>query len=286
MNSRETRGRPSFSIEFFPPRTDEARERLLEVHRELAALEPHFFSVTYGAGGSTREGTRRTVMALQELGSSVAPHLSFGGSTDEEVLALLQDYRRAGIDRLVALRGDIPSGLGLASEYRYASELVAFIRRETGDHFHIDVACYPEIHPQARNYATDVSYFRQKVDAGANSAITQYFFNADAYFYFVDQCAAAGVHIPIVPGIMPITNYVSLAKFSANCGAEIPRWIARRLEGYGDDQESIRQFGMEVVTTLCETLLEGGAPGLHFYSMNQSRSVVALWQDLGLSSRC
>jgi len=271
-----------FSIEFFPPRTDEGREKLLNVHDQLAALGPAFFSVTYGAGGSTREGTRQTVMALQARGSRVAPHLSFGGSTDDEVAALLRSYQQAGIDRLVVLRGDIPSGYGMTSQYRYASELVSFVREQTGDHFHIDVACYPEIHPAAKDYQTDLRYFKVKVDAGANSAITQYFFNPDAYFHFVDQCQLAGIDIPIVPGIMPITNYVNLAKFSANCGAEIPRWIRQRLEGFGEDTESLRSFGIEVVTSLCEKLLTGGAPGLHFYAMNQAGAVSTLWQNLGL----
>ncbi|MBT8146311.1 MAG: methylenetetrahydrofolate reductase [NAD(P)H] [Gammaproteobacteria bacterium] len=274
-----------FSIEFFPPRTEQGREKLLAVHDRLAALKPEFYSVTYGAGGSTREGTRSTVMALKERGSQVAPHLSFGGSSDEEVLELLNGYQRAGINRLVALRGDIPSGLGSASQHRYASELVEFVRRETGDYFYIDVACYPEIHPDAPDYTSDIEYFKVKADAGADSAITQYFFNPDAYFYFVDQCRNNGITIPIVPGIMPITNYANLARFSNNCGAEIPRWIRQRLESYGDDVESVRSFGIDVATALCENLLAGGAPGLHFYAMNQATSVIAIWQNLDLSNR-
>lgn len=197
---------------------------------------------------------------------------------------MLRSYQQAGIDRLVVLRGDLPSGYG-SSQHRYASELVSFVRRETGDHFHIDVACYPEIHPAAKDYRTDIDYFRIKVDAGADSAITQYFYNPDAYFYFLDQCAGAGIRIPVVPGIMPITNYEKLARFSANCGAEIPRWIQRRLEGYGDDTESLRSFGIDVVTSLCEKLLAGGAPGLHFYAMNQAGSVSTIWQNLDLSNR-
>jgi methylenetetrahydrofolate reductase (NADPH) len=286
MNKTDDNANSSgFSIEFFPPRTDQGREKLLAVHDRLATLGPEFFSVTYGAGGSTREGTRSTVMALLERGSVVAPHLSFGGSTDQEVIALLQGYREAGVNRLVLLRGDIPSGLGAASQHRYASELVEFVRRETGDHFHIDVACYPEIHPDAPDYQTDIGFFRAKVEAGASSAITQYFFNPDAYFYFVDQCRAAGIEIPIVPGIMPITNYASLARFSSNCGAEIPRWIKRRLESYGNDTDSIRSFGIEVVTRLCQTLLAGGAPGLHFYAMNQAASVSAIWRNLDPGKR-
>lgn len=274
-----------FSIEFFPPRTEQGREKLLIVHDKLSALQPDFFSVTYGAGGSTREGTRNTVMALKERGSTVAPHLSFGGSADSEVLELLQGYRNAGIDRLVLLRGDIPSGLGSASQHRYASELVEFVRRETGDFFHIDVACYPEIHPDAPDYQRDIDYFKVKVDAGADSAITQYFFNPDAYFYFVDQCQAAGITIPIIPGIMPITNFANLARFSNNCGAEIPRWIRQRLECFGDDMDSIRSFGIDVAMALCDNLLAGGAPGLHFYAMNQSGSVTAIWQNLDLTNR-
>jgi methylenetetrahydrofolate reductase (NADPH) len=276
--------RPDFSIEFFPPRSDEGRDRLYEVHAQLASLAPDYFSVTYGAGGSTRQGTLQTVLALKDRGSSVAPHLSFGGSTDEEVAGLLAEYRQAGIERLVVLRGDIPSGLGSVSQYRYASELVRFVREQTGDHFHIDVACYPEVHPQSRNFEADIAFFKIKVEAGADSAITQYFYNPDASFYYVERCRQAGIDIPIVPGIMPITNYASLAKFSANCGAEIPRWIQKRLESFGDDSASIRAFGIEVVTGLCERLLEGGAPGLHFYAMNQARAVTTIWQNLGLSS--
>ena len=274
----------AFSIEYFPPRNPEAEEKLLKTHSELSALNPDFFSVTYGAGGSTRTGTRNTVMHLMATGSAVAPHLSFGGSSEAELLALLDDYRAAGIQRLVALRGDIPSGMGSGAQYRYASELVAFIREKTGNHFHIDVACYPEIHPQANSYDEDLLYFKQKVDAGADSAITQYFYNIDAYWYFVEQCQARDIRVPIVPGIMPITNYSKLAKFSANCGAEIPRWIKQKLEGFGDDTQSIREFGIETVSRLCERLLEQGAPGLHFYSMNQSRAVTAIWNNLSLSS--
>jgi methylenetetrahydrofolate reductase (NADPH) len=275
----------NFSIEFFPPRTNEGQEKLLAVHDSLAELGPEFFSVTYGAGGSTREGTRKTVLALKERGSCVAPHLSFGGSSDEDIAQLLHTYKQAGINRLVALRGDIPSGFGSASQYRYASELVSFVRRETGDHFHIDVACYPEIHPAARTYQSDIDFFKVKVDAGASSAITQYFYNPDAYFYFVEQCTKAGITIPIVPGIMPITNYEKLAKFSASCGAEIPRWIQQRLQDFGDDTDSLRSYGLDVVTKLCEKLLAGGAPGLHFYAMNQAGSVRNIWRNLDLSSR-
>jgi len=271
-----------FSFEFFPPRTDAGMEKLMIVHQELAALRPDFFSVTYGAGGSTRDGTRQAVTKISQAGSAVAPHLSFGGSSKEDILALLESYREMGINRLVALRGDIPSGTGAASQYFYANELIEFVREKTGDHFHIEVACYPEIHPQSDSYDSDISFFKKKVDAGANSAITQYFYNPDAYFYFVDNCEKAGIEIPIVPGIMPITNFTSLQRFSVNCGAEIPRWIRQRLQSYGDDVESIRAFGAEVVLHLCEDLLAGGAPGLHFYSMNQTEPVRQIWQQLDL----
>jgi methylenetetrahydrofolate reductase (NADPH) len=274
-----------FSIEFFPPRTAEAASKLDQVHAELALLKPDFFSVTYGAGGSTREGTRQLVLKYQGLGSQVAPHLSFGGTDETEIRGLLDTYRAAGIGRLVALRGDIPSGSGSSLQHRYASELVEFIRRETGDAFHIDVACYPETHPEAKSYSSDVAYFKRKVDAGANGAITQYFYNPDAYFRFVDYCSAQGISIPIVPGIMPITNYVNLARFSANCGAQIPQWLANRLNEFGDDMDGLREFGSDVVTSLCEKLLDGGAPGLHIYSMNLSRSVSRIWQNLSLADR-
>ena len=282
MNSMNTDAR--FSFEFFPPRTDVGMEKLLTVHQELAALKPDFFSVTYGAGGSTRDGTRQTVTAIQQAGSDVAPHLSFGGSSREDIAALLKSYQDLGITRLVALRGDIPSGTGVAAQYYYANELIEFVRATTGDHFHIEVACYPEIHPQSESFDSDILYFRKKVEAGANSAITQYFYNPDAYFYFVDCCTRAGIDIPIVPGIMPITNFNNLQRFSNNCGAEIPRWIRQRLQSYSDDSASIRQFGVEVVQQLCEKLLQGGAPGLHFYSMNQTEPVRQIWQQLGLKA--
>ena len=269
-----------FSIEFFPPRTSAGEEKLDIVHAELSKLSPEFFSVTYGAGGSTRDGTKRAVTRFREAGSRVAPHLSFGGSDEGDILKLLHEYKEAGIDRLVCLRGDAPSGMGSASLYRYANELVEFVRKETGDHFAIDVACYPEVHPQSRSVESDLEFFKAKVDAGANSAITQYFYNADAYFGFVDDCARAGINIPIVPGIMPITNYANLARFSAACGAEIPRWLTKRLEFLEPDDDALREFGLEVVTDLCEQLLAGGAPGLHFYSMNQADSVTRLWQNL------
>ncbi len=274
-----------FSFEFFPPKTEAGEHKLAQVHQELAQLNPDFFSVTYGAGGSTRDGTRQAVMNIHHAGSNVAPHLSFGGSTEEEILGLLRFYQAAGISRMVALRGDIPSGMGGANSFYYANELIALIRKTTGDHFHIEVACYPEVHPKSESYESDIHYFKKKVDAGANSALTQYFYNPDAYFHYVDSCRKAGITIPIVPGIMPITNYANLARFSANCGAEIPRWMRLRLQGYGDDTASIQAFGIEVVTQLCENLLAGGAPGLHFYTMNQSGPVSSIWQNLALSSR-
>jgi methylenetetrahydrofolate reductase (NADPH) len=274
-----------FSFEFFPAKTEVGEEKLREVHRQLALLNPDFFSVTYGAGGSTRDGTRSAVEAIHKAGSNVAPHLSFGGSSEAEIIALLNDYKAMGISRLVALRGDIPSGTGATSSYYYANELVEFVRRHTGEHFHIEVACYPEIHPKSDSYESDLHFFKKKVDAGANGAITQYFYNADAYFYYVERCQDMGITIPIVPGIMPITNYANLARFSSNCGAEIPRWVRQRLQAYGDDADSIREFGIEVVSQLCDALLDGGAPGLHFYTMNQSGPVSAIWHNLGLSTR-
>lgn len=274
-----------FSFEFFPPKTEVGEQKLAEVHSQLALLKPDFFSVTYGAGGSTRDGTRQAVSNIQQAGSNAAPHLSFGGSTEQEILTLLNFYKDLGINRLVALRGDIPSGTGGANSFFYANELIDVIRRNTGDHFHIDVACYPEIHPKSDSFDTDLHYFKKKIEAGADSAITQYFYNPDAYFYYVERARSAGIDVPIVPGIMPITNYANLARFSTNCGAEIPRWMRQRLQSFGDDSQSIKEFGTEVVTQLCEKLLEGGAPGLHFYTMNQYAPVSAIWNNLGLSSR-
>jgi methylenetetrahydrofolate reductase (NADPH) len=271
----------TFSFEFFPPKTHEGAEKLRAVRQKLGSLQPEFFSVTFGAGGSTREGTWNTVMALHGEGYPVAPHISCIGTTHESVRELLNGYRQAGIRRLVALRGDMPSGAaGGAGDFRYANELVEFVRRETGDWFHVEVAAYPEYHPQARSPADDLANFVRKVRAGANSAITQYFFNSDAYFRFVDDAEALGCSVPVVPGIMPITNFMQLARFSDACGAEIPRWIRRRLESYGDDRESIRSFGLDVVTDLCEQLLVAGAPGLHFYTMNLAEPTLALWQRL------
>lgn len=275
--------RRTFSFEFFPPKTPEGADKLRAARARLAAVNPAFFSVTFGAGGSTREGTLTTVLEIHGEGRPVAPHISCIGSTRASVRELLQRYRGAGIRRLVALRGDLPSGAaGGAGDFRYANELVEFIRAETGDWFHIEVAAYPEYHPQARSPADDLANFVRKVRAGANSAITQYFYNSDAYFRFVDDVAALGCTVPIVPGIMPITNYAQLARFSDACGAEIPRWIRKRLESFGDDRESIRAFGLDVVTDLCEQVLAVDAPGLHFYTMNQAEPTLAIWQRLGL----
>jgi len=271
-----------FSIEFFPPRTPEGVEKLRMARRQLAQLSPAFFSVTFGAGGSTREGTLSTVLEIRDEGLPAAPHISCVSSTRANIRDVLSQYRGHGIRHLVALRGDLPSGTADAGEFRYANELVTFIREETGDWFHIDVAAYPEYHPQSRSPGDDLANFKRKVVAGANSAITQYFFNADAYWRFVDACDEAGVRVPIVPGIMPIASYTKLARFSDACGAEIPRWIRRKLECYGDDTASIRAFGLDVVTRLCADLLEGGAPGLHFYTLNQAALTTTLWQRLGL----
>jgi len=275
----------SFSFELFPPKTAQGMEKLQAAVETLNDLGPEYFSVTYGAGGSTRERTFSTVDWLRSRNIDTAPHLSCVGATREEIADILQRYRNQGIRRIVALRGDLPSGAGLSEpdDLRYANELVTFIREQTGDHFRIEVAAYPEFHPQATSATRDLENFRRKVEAGANSAITQYFYNADAYFRFVDSCAKLGVDIPIIPGIMPITNYQQLARFSDACGAEIPRWIRRRLEAFGEDMEGLRAFGRDVVTDLCRQLLVGGAPGLHFYTMNQVSPSHEIWQDLGLS---
>ena len=275
----------AYSFEFFPPKTDQGAEKLLAVSKKLAAKNPCFFSVTFGAGGSTQERTLETVIAIkQHTGIDVAPHLSCIGSTRERIRDILNTYIDNGIHHLVALRGDMPSGMHTAGEFRYANELVEFIRAETGQHFFIEVAAYPEFHPQSRNPEADLANFKRKVDAGADAALTQYFYNVDAYTAFVDGCEKLGIEIPIVPGIMPITNYSSLARFSDACGAEIPRWIRRRLEGFGDDVESIKAFGLDVTTELCRKLLECGAPGLHFYSMNQAEPTLTIWNNLGLES--
>jgi len=273
------------SFELFPPKTEAGMEKMQAAVTELNRLSPRFFSVTFGAGGSTQERTFAAVDWLSGQGIDTAPHLSCIGSHSEEIRVILNRYRDQGVKRLVALRGDLPSGMGLSDpdEFRHANELVEFIRAETGDHFHIEVAAYPEFHPQSRDPKSDLENFKRKVEAGADSAITQYFYNADAYFRFVDSCANMGVDIPIVPGIMPITNHVQLARFSDACGAEIPRWIRKRLEGFGEDLDAIRAFGLEVVADMCRKLLDGGAPGLHFYTMNQAGPTSRIWEDLGLS---
>lgn len=273
-----------FSFEFFPPKTDKGAENLRAVRSQLAELKPRFFSVTYGAGGSTQANTLNTVLEIQrDSGIEAAPHLSCVGSSAEQIREILDTYRNNGIKHIVALRGDLPSGSRDLGEFRYANELVAFIRKETGDHFNIEVAAYPEMHPQAPNLKVDIDNFVRKVNAGANSAITQYFFNADAYWHFVDECVKKGVDIPIVPGIMPITNYSQLARFSDMCGAEIPRWLRKQLETYADDVDAITKFGEEFISLLCENLLETGAPGLHFYTMNRVEPTMTIWRNLGLS---
>ncbi len=277
--------KPNFSFEFFPPRSAEARGKLELTCDKLSALKPNYFSVTFGAGGSTRELTLETVTAItQATGIDAAPHLSCIGFPLENIRTVLKDYEARGIQRVVALRGDLPSGTTGVGELRYANELVEFIRQETGSAFHIEVAAYPEFHPQSSSAANDLQNFKRKVDAGADSAITQYFYNPDAYFRFVDSAHSLGIDIPIVPGIMPIINYTQLMRFSEMCGAEIPRWIVRRLRDFGDDRVSIRAFGIDVTTALCRRLLEQGVPGLHFYSMNQYEASETIWRNLGIDA--
>lgn len=271
------------SFEFFPPKTDAGREKLQAVWQTLNEFKPEFFSVTYGAGGSTREFTRGIVSAMRAADIPVAPHLSIGGDDEQSLLQLLHDYQAQGVNRIVALRGDIPSGMGNAHTV-HANELVSFIRQHCGSEFQLEVAAYPEVHPQAESFGSDLRFFRNKVEAGANSAITQYFYNADAYFYFLDQCRQAGIDVPIHAGIMPITNYKNLARFSANCGAEIPRWIAQRLESLQHDEQGLREFGVEAVSRLCEQLLQGGAPGLHFYTMNTVDPTATICRNIGFHS--
>jgi methylenetetrahydrofolate reductase (NADPH) len=272
---------PAISFEFFPPKTDEQRAQLDKTAKELKALKPEYVSVTFGAGGSTLSYTSETVARLhQQHGLDVAPHLSCMGGTRKEIAELLDAYRAAGYRRIVALRGDLPSGMASPGDFRYAAELVRFIREYSGDHFHIEVAAYPEMHPQSEDVQADLRHFKSKVDAGANGAITQYFFNADAYFRFVDDVRRMGVSVPIVPGIMPISNYAQLKRFSDACGAEIPRWIAKRMQAYYDDVESIRAMGAEVVAQLCRRLLEGGAPALHFYTLNRAKATRAVLDQL------
>ncbi len=272
----------TFSFEFFPPRNEEGRIKLGETVQQLAQLKPKFFSVTFGAGGSTRAGTYETVRQIQAQGHQAAPHISCIGTARADVIALLDSYRGLGISHLVALRGDLPQDAPKTGDFHHANELVAFIRAETGKEFTIEVAAYPEFHPEATSARDDIRHFADKVKAGADSAITQYFFNVDAYWRFVEECEPLGIDAPIVPGIMPITNYKQLARFSDACGAEIPRWIRRRLEGFGDDLDSIRAFGLDVTTELCDRLLTGGAPGLHFYTLNRAGPTCTIWERLGL----
>jgi len=276
----------SFSFELFPPRTPEGAAKLPAVVQKLAAVQPAYFSVTYGAGGSTQEGTYETIVrVVEDTGIEAAPHLTCVGSTRARVAQLLERYRAAGVRRIVALRGDLPAtarGAEAPGEFHFGNELVEFIRKTHNSQFLVEVACYPETHPQAASPDEDFAHFVRKVRAGAHTAITQYFFNADAYFAFVERSRRAGVSIPIVPGVMPITNFAQLARFSEACGAEIPRWIRLRLERLADDKPALLEFGLETVTRLCETLLKGGAPGLHFYTLNQSEPVLRLWKNLGL----
>ena len=275
-----------FSFEFFPPKNEQAERGLAKAVERLMPLNPSFFSVTFGAGGSTRDRTFETVLTIQQqTGIEGAPHLSCVGATRSGIREIINNYRQSGIQRIVALRGDLPSGMMSTGEFRYANELVAFIREETGNHFTIEVAAYPEVHPQAVSAESDLLNFKRKVDAGANGIITQYFYNADSYFHFVEASQKLGLDLPIVPGIMPITNYTQLSRFSDACGAEIPRWVRKQLESYGDDRASIRAFGIDVVSDLCRRLLDNGAPGLHFYTMNRSKAVLEIWQNLGIESQ-
>ncbi|MBI1174198.1 MAG: methylenetetrahydrofolate reductase [NAD(P)H] [Sideroxydans sp.] len=269
------------SFEFFPPQTAEGTGKLTAARQQLAMLRPEFFSVTFGAGGSTQSRTLETIRQIHDEGHQAAPHLSCVGSTRENIRTLLHAYKDMGIKRIVALRGDMPSGMGSIGEFHYANELVSFIRAETGEHFHIEVAAYPEFHPQAKSPRDDLANFKRKVNAGADSAITQYFYNADAYFRFVEDCRKLGVTAPVVPGIMPIVKFSQLARFSDACGAEIPRWIRKPLESLGDDSTAVKSFGLDVVTQLCEKLLAGGAPGLHFYTLNQAGASLEILHRLG-----
>ncbi|WP_396588311.1 methylenetetrahydrofolate reductase [NAD(P)H] [Bermanella sp. R86510] len=271
------------SFEFFPTKTEEGTQKLYATRDKLAQLKPDFFSVTFGAGGSTRDHTMDVVTTMNQLDVGTAPHLSCIGQSKDEIKQLLASYAEHDIKRIVALRGDLPSGMAVSSgELKYANELVELIKSEHGDRFHLEVAAYPEMHPQAPNFEADLANFKRKVEAGADSAITQYFFNPDSYFYFVDRCQEMGIDIPIVPGIMPITNFSKLARFSDACGAEIPRWIRKQLEAYGDDSESIQKFGEEVITQMCEDLVENDVPGLHFYTLNQADPCMNVWKNLGL----
>lgn len=269
------------SFEFFPPKTTEGREKLLATRDKLASVNPEYFSVTYGAGGSTRDNTKDIVLQIHRDGFAVAPHLSFGGDSEAAVLALIGEYKDAGVRNLVALRGDMPSGMGY-SKMVNANQLVALVRENFGEHFDIKVAAYPEIHPDAESYEKDIFWLGEKFKAGANSGITQYFYNADAYFYFLDRCAKLGIDNPIYPGIMPITNFQNLVRFSDNCGADIPRWLRQKLSGFGTDMDSLKAFGIDVVSELCQKLIDGGAPGFHFYTMNQADTTLRILENLGL----
>lgn len=271
-----------FSCEFFPPKTVEGQAKLRVTKRQLEQLKPRFFSVTFGAGGTTRDGTLSTVLEIQRDGFDAAPHLSCIGGSRESIASILDEYKANGIRHVVALRGDMPSGMVEIGDFRYASELIAFIREHTGDWFHIETAAYPEVHPQAKSPQDDLLNFKRKIDAGANAGITQYFYNPDAYFRFRDECATIGVTVPIVAGIMPIANFTQLARFSDACGAEIPRWMRLKLQSFGDDRASIRSFGLDVVTDLCDRLLSQDAPGLHFYTLNMAGPTSTIWQRLGL----
>lgn len=281
MTTSKTNQERVFSVEFFPPKTDEGRENWRKARLALARMEPAFYSVTFGAGGSTREGTFETVKEIQHAGAQGAPHISCIGTTRKDVLELLNAYKAIGVQRLVALRGDLPSGMVERGDFSYANELVQFIREETGNDFKIEVAAYPEYHPESRSAEDDIINFKNKVAAGADSALTQYFYNPDAYFSFVEKVWRLDVDVPIVPGIMPITNYKQLARFSDACGAEIPRWIRKRLEDLQDDLPALREFGLDVVTSLCQKLLDGGAPGLHFYTLNRAEPTLAIWDRIG-----
>ncbi len=274
----------TFSFEFFPPRTEQGVAKLKVVREKLGQLNPKYFSVTFGAGGSTQQGTLDAVVDIQQSGYSAAPHISCIGTSKQTIIELLDTYKRNGIQHLVALRGDMPSGAGNLNDgdFNYANELVSFIREQYNNDFYIEVAAYPEFHPQSKSPQADLDNFKRKVEAGADSALTQYFFNPDAYFRFIDDCEKRNINIPIVPGIMPITNYTQLARFSDMCGAEIPRWIRKRLEDFGDDMESLKAFGEDVITDLCHQLLEAGSPGLHFYTLNQAHTTTTIWNNLGL----
>jgi len=272
---------PKISFEFYPPKTEQGREKLLVARDKLAAVKPDYFSVTYGAGGSTRDNTKDIVMQIHTDGYEVAPHLSFGGDAEEDVLSLLHEYKDAGISSLVALRGDMPSGMGF-SKLVNANELVALVRQHFGDHFNIKVAAYPEIHPDAESYEKDIYWLGEKFKAGADSAITQYFYTADAYFYFMEACQKQGIDKPVYPGIMPITNFQNLVRFSDSCGADIPRWLRQKLGSFGEDNVALKAFGIEVVSRLCDQLMAGGAPGFHFYTMNQADTTLRILENLNI----